>query len=894
MSDSIDKNNIILSNHEFLTALFGDQWIAGQSAWVCSFAEDPHDGHWKGRPWIGKAENDPFPEGALSQNCFFSLASFKSDKKGRNEGNAAAVVAVMLDDIGTKASGDNLPQPTWVIETSPGNSQYGYALNPVITDMPMAKIFFQKLAKDQGITDTGGQNVVRYARLPNGQNTKSEHVRDDGTYPSTRLVQWNPDVRYAPEDLAKLLGLDLTARKSKRATAEDEADIFQDSLPENPVVTQLKNLKFYKYEKSLRTHEITCPWVGDHTGQLDDGSVYFEPTEEYPIGGFKCHHGHCSHRSVRDLCKFLGVDGAAASNRPTIKAIGGELHRIVARSEELLHRAGYYQNGGIIVSIQSQDTSQGEVLSTVPLDSTTATVELTRIAAWTRYDSREGGWVNMDAPPKYAAAVVSPTQRRHLRSVLALSRQPFLRPDRTVCREAGYDPASQIFAAFDPRQFPSIPDCPSKADAEAAVHTLLELLQETPFKTSADRSAALAMFLTAAIRPALPTAPGFLINAHSSGSGKSYLQDMAGSFATSETQLPSAAFMAQDEELRKELLAKLLEAPAVIKWDEMKTDLLPVKALLSALSSERIEGRRLGHSQIIKVSTRCLMLFAGNNVLPVDDMTRRVITIHIDPQMEDPATREFKRDVLSDLRKERGRYIMAALTVIMAWETAGRPYASEAKVAINGFELWSDLCRQPLLWLGYPDPASNLFNALKSDPAKDELARVMAAWDDAFGASPTSVKQAIKKSESDNVLRDTLLEVAEGRPNEIDRKKLGYYLKKSLGRPIKGRLFELDTIFSRSANTYRLSRFGSTARHKSLDEIAQEKLTNHGKDPLPSYSSYASDSGDSERVDDGSRKSRTSRNLTDVVGDLSESVKIQTLSSSNTSLGFLTVDEFLV
>jgi hypothetical protein len=894
MSIKHDNSEFKLSNEEFLNALFKDQLASGEFCWICSFEEDPKSGNWSGYAWDGKSEGDSPSDTAYAQNRFFSLSTFKNQYGGRKATNVASCIAVILDDVGTKATAERLPEPTWIIETSPDNFQYGYAFGPAITDSNLAKNFFKKLAENQGLTDTGGQNSVRYARLPNGHNTKVVYAEDDSSYPSTCLIKWNPELRYAPEVLAQSLGLDLSDKKSKRANAEDGVDVFEDALPENPVITRLKSFGLYKFEKALRTHEITCPWVEEHTAGVDDGTIYFEPTEEYPLGGFKCHHGHCSHRKVRDLCQYLGVNGVSASNRPMIRVMGGELHRIVAKCEELLHRAGYYQNGGIIVSVQSQSSSQGEVLSTVALDAIAATVELTRIAAWMRYDVREAGWVSIDAPTKYASSVVSATQRRHLRPISALSRQPFLRADGTVCRSAGYDSESQIFASFDPDKFPALPDCPTRIDAETAVQTLLKLLEEVPFKNPSDKSAALSMFLTAAIRPALPTAPGFLINAHSSGSGKSYLQDMAGTFATSETHLPSAAFMANDEELRKELLSKLLEAPAVIKWDEMKTDLLPVKALLSALTSERVEGRRLGQNQIIKVSTRSLMLFAGNNVEPINDMTRRVITIHIDPQMEDPATREFKRDALAELRGDRGLFIIAAFTIILAWQAAGSPYSSEAKNTVNGYGLWSDLCRQPLLWLGFQDPAANLFEALKSDPAKDELSRLIDAWENVFGDKFTSVKQAIKEAESRDYLREVLLEVAEGRPNEIDRKKLGYYLKKSLGRPINGRLFELDKTFTRSANAYRLARVSKGKGIQNDDLVENHQLTKSSSVPFTSYSSDTSYSANTEIVIKGSRKSRTNRNWSASDDDLSESFDRSPIALANTRPSFVTIDAFEV
>ena len=140
--------------------------------------------------------------------------------------------------------------------------------------------------------------------------------------------------------------------------------------------------------------------------------------------------------------------------------------------------------------------------------------------------------------------------------------------------------------------------------------------------------------------------------------------------------------------------------------------------------------------------------------------------------------------------------------------------------------------------MGYSDPASNLFDALKTDPAKEQLARLMEAWHDAFGSSSISVKEALNKAGNHPLLQEALLEVAEGRSDEIDRKKLGHYLKKSSGRPINGWVFRLDNSAIRSANQYRLVRLSNSAERTVLEE--EIVLTNRGQVPPRSYSSYSS------------------------------------------------------
>jgi hypothetical protein len=93
-----------------------------------------------------------------------------------------------------------------------------------------------------------------------------------------------------------------------------------------------------------------------------------------------------------------------------------------------------------------------------------------------------------------------------------------------------------------------------------------------------------------------------------------------------------------------------------------------------ALTAEYTSGRILGESKTAAVSTRTLFLSSGNNVGPIQDMTRRCITIYLDPMIETPASRTFNRpNLVQDLLQELERYVSAALTIIRAWIVAGRP-----------------------------------------------------------------------------------------------------------------------------------------------------------------------------------------------------------------------------
>ncbi len=334
--------------------------------------------------------------------------------------------------------------------------------------------------------------------------------------------------------------------------------------------------------------------------------------------------------------------------------------------------------------------------------------------------------------------------------------------------------------------------------------------------------------LTAAVRPSLAHAPMFHVRAHMVGSGKSYLCELITAFATPQRGTPTT-FPGDDEECRKLLLAELLRAPAVIEFDNLTGDLVAHKSLCTALTSEYMSGRILGVSKTATVSTRALFLSSGNNVGPVQDMTRRCITIHLDPGCEVPAARSFKRpELVRDVLRERGRYVSAALTIVRAWIVAGRP--KTACKSLAGYGDWSDLCRQPLLWLGLADPTESVFEAMAEDPDRETLGRLLTAWQSAFGKTPAMVRDAVKQASAFHdehaELREVLHDIADER-GEINRRKLGWWIKRHAGRIVDGRRF-VRASGNRSAEAWQVesvspvSSVSSAPRGKSVSGTADD------------------------------------------------------------------------
>ena len=237
---------------------------------------------------------------------------------------------------------------------------------------------------------------------------------------------------------------------------------------------------------------------------------------------------------------------------------------------------------------------------------------------------------------------------------------------------------------------------------------------------------------------------------------------------------------------------------------------MPHKSLCTALTSEFLTGRILGVSKTATVSTRALFLSSGNNVGPIQDMARRCLTITLDPACETPASRTFRNpNVFNDLCRERERYVSAALTVIRAWIVAGSPKAGCKP--LNSYQEWSDLCREPLLWLGLPDPTESVFAAMNDDPDRETLGRLMQAWRDVFGTSHKMIREAVNLAGYGNdELKEAMQDIAGERDGSINRRSLGHWIKRNANRIVDGLRF-VPAGGSRSAAAYRVESVSSVS-----------------------------------------------------------------------------------
>ncbi len=353
------------TNEQFLTAIFPDL-SEPLRPFVLGFAGKPKDRKaWGGDAWrAGKTSTEN-----TAHNWYFSLAAYAPDDDGyhRKEKHCKVIYGVMLDDLGTKA----LPlerleacPPSYVIETSPGNFQAGYLFSEPQTDLEAVKGLNQSMV-EAGLCDPGAKSpATRYGRLPAASNGKLDPAFQ------CRLIEWHPERRYTIDEI--ISGLELAppteTRKTRTKSAERHVgdDVYTPRADENEVIGALKKRGLYKQPLGSGRHDITCPWLHEHTDSVDHGSAYFEPSDLYPVGGYKCQHEHGDQHRIGALLTFLSVTFRQAKHKPTIKVEAGELHRIVDAGELLLaDTKRYYQRGGLIAAVHTEPESGATTIKPV-------------------------------------------------------------------------------------------------------------------------------------------------------------------------------------------------------------------------------------------------------------------------------------------------------------------------------------------------------------------------------------------------------------------------------------------------------------------------------------------------------------------------------------------------
>ena len=227
----------------------------------------------------------------------------------------------------------------------------------------------------------------------------------------------------------------------------------------------------------------------------------------------------------------------------------------------------------------------------------------------------------------------------------------------------------------------------SEGELKKAIALIEEVVVDFPFVHESDKAHAIAMMILPFVRPMItgPT-PLHLLDKPVQGTGATLLAEAATAIKTGEA-LAAQAAPRTEEEWQKVILSKLITAPEFIFMDNVRT--IYSDTLAIALTASEYEGRRLGVSEMVRVPIRCTWIMTGNNVEMSGDFTRRICSIRLDANVEDPTGRAgfLHPDLHLWIQENRGDLVWAVLTVARAWISAGRP---ESRATLATYTSWAN------------------------------------------------------------------------------------------------------------------------------------------------------------------------------------------------------------
>jgi hypothetical protein len=334
------------------------------------------------------------------------------------------------------------------------------------------------------------------------------------------------------------------------------------------------------------------------------------------------------------------------------------------------------------------------------------------------------------APPMDIAKMLMARKgRMKLPPLRAVLNRPTIDSDGMLMMTPGYDSETGLYLDFKPSDFPTIPDNPSKDDALEALAILKGLCPDFPFVTPADKSVYLAFLLTGVARTALMAAFAFLFASPKARTGKSMLVDSGNLISSGETA--SVINWSQKEnENEARIDTALMAGSPSIAIDNVDC-IIKLARLASLLTQQNVEVR-IYHTQKGKtVPSIATFSFNGNNPEITDDLAQRILKCSLNAECDRPELRTFNSiNPVEQVRADRGKFVMAALTTLRAYRVAGSPKVPHMR--IGGFEGWCDWVGAALVWLGEPDPCEVMEATIEEAPKRKAQKAMFSALEQAF------------------------------------------------------------------------------------------------------------------------------------------------------------------
>lgn len=532
-----------------------------------------------------------------------------------------------------------------------------------------------------------------------------------------------------------------------------------------PVIESLQKKGVLIKEDGVRAF-FKCPACGAI-------ATYESPSEIFPYGNVQC---SCDF-DLTALLESLGLQRHNVRMCPKINVTKVPIHELAEVAEEILAETSKIVTCGQTLYIADYTTGRLSSLEEADLVRILSTH-----CVMVRYDARTKQEEPIDPPAKLVRLLLGSQQRTMVPEVLGVIRQPFVRSDGSLCMTPGYIPDLKVLAAFDPTKFAPYAweGHVSRSGVEKALEICEDLYCEFYPADASMKSAMIGAGLLAVQRGVIERAPMVLVQGNAPGSGKSTLAKVYARLATPEN-IAESSYPETAEEAAKQLLSALTMAPGAVFFDNIEGVMPAYPAMCTCLTEPLYERRVLQRSTLRQVITRTFFVGTGNFITPQADLRRRVFPVKLLAESENPEQRSFERDIESYLEAKRSEIVMAHLKLVAGYLQSGE----KAKVrTLAGMSAFTQRCREPLAWMGRPDPAEPMLKIL--DEGDDDLAKryeFLRRLQKLFGDETISVSAIARQSDSE--LLDILADLNVMPNGRLARESLGWLLRGLAGFPVR-------------------------------------------------------------------------------------------------------------
>jgi hypothetical protein len=224
-----------------------------------------------------------------------AVRDWRRGKLRKRKTDCVQTAVIMLDDVlPGDATGGKVPagrialEPTYKLETSRGNFQYGYKLTEPVS--PRDALPLIEAIRRAGLTDKGAGGVNRVMRVPGSINAKPGR---DGWVAVLR--EWHPERTFTLEEIAAGLGVTPVWSVDPVGRGRvSNTDLVLEKLADEVVDSTHANSEGWWF--------IQCPWSHEHSDGRTDAKYLPSPMG---AGTFHCFHSACEQRRTRDLIAYL-------------------------------------------------------------------------------------------------------------------------------------------------------------------------------------------------------------------------------------------------------------------------------------------------------------------------------------------------------------------------------------------------------------------------------------------------------------------------------------------------------------------------------------------------------------------------------------------------------------